>query len=244
MDPFLKHLESLWLFTFSDLKTIVGPKAFFGTVNALAVTAFELELGDQPTSWDILRRIPTTIIWIWINLLPFNVDNQRQLGSIIEDRVNKPWRPIPSRRVTPERAKKWMFCLYIVALLASKFFGGFQQSLVLLFLGLWYNDFGGADVHCLLRNLINALGFVCYASGAMEVALSKGPLYSRRLSLWFLTVGLVVRLVLTSVHSQDMADQKGDRLRGRKSVPLTIGDIPSRWTIAISVLALNDFGDP
>ena len=226
----LYHAYSIWLFTFSDLKTIIGPKTAFGMINALSTRAFLIPL--EPQASQILYRTPRVLFWVWINLLPFEMDNQRQPASIIEDTANKPWRVLPSKRLSPERARLWMLVLYPCAFLASLTLGGVKQCLALMFLGAWYNDFGGADCHFLVRNLINAGGYVSYASGAMEIALGGSLIPSQRLISWFAILGLVV---LTSVHSQDLEDQEGDRLRGRKSAPLTIGDTLSRQSIALSM---------
>lgn len=43
-------------------------------------------------------------------------------------------------------------------------------------------------------------------------------------------------MILTTVHAQDMSDQEGDALRGRRTNPLVIGDGPARWTIATSMM--------
>lgn len=83
-----------------------------------------------------------------------------------------------------------------------------------------------------MRNLIPASGFVCFASGAMEVT------YGDRVRLsvhsvpgrWLAFIGAVV---LSSVHSQDMYDQAGDGMRGRRTMPLVIEDWPSRLLIAV-----------
>ena len=234
----LFDLNSIWLFTFSDLKTIVGPMTVFGTINALSTLAFHFDQNVVPSDIDVVRRTPRVALWIWINLLPFAIDNQRQPAAMLEDSVNKPWRPMPSKRVHPEQAKVWMLSLYPLAIIASMYVGGIRQCLALALLGVWYNDLRGADAHCFVRNIINACGFVCYASGAMEVALAQPLPASTTLISWF---AVIAAMVFTSVHSQDMADQEGDQLRGRKSVPLTIGDELSRWTIAVFVSAFSLF---
>ena len=51
---------------------------------------------------------------------------------------------------------------------------------------------------------------------------------------WFSVVGLVY---FTTVQVQDMEDQAGDNQRQRRTLPLIIGDWPTRWTIAIPVIA-------
>lgn len=38
------------------------------------------------------------------------------------------------------------------------------------------------------------------------------------------------------MHIQDLKDQAGDKVRGRKSVPLVLGEDVARWSIAIPVM--------
>ena len=231
-------LYTIWLFTYSDLKTIVGPKTVFGIFNSLHASAFDLPCLRYSTVW---QRLPLVLFWTWINLLPFSIGNQRQPEAIKEDGINKPWRPMPSQRMTTRQAKIWMLGLYPLAITSSVYFGGLRQCLCLICLGFWYNDLGGADHNPVIRNLINSCGFVCYTSGAMEVAygswipLSPGsPLFR-----WF---SVIATTVFTTVHTQDMYDQAGDSLRGRWTVPLAMGDGPSRITIAIPMAFWSFFG--
>ncbi|RYO75037.1 hypothetical protein DL764_010609 [Monosporascus ibericus] len=62
---------SVWLFTLSDLKTIVIPQTAFGILNALAF----LSEGSSIKWAQVLSRLPRAIFMIWINLLPFAIDN-------------------------------------------------------------------------------------------------------------------------------------------------------------------------
>ena len=235
----IKHdLYSIWLFTYSDLKTIVGPKTAFGIFSSLQASAFDLPSLHYSA---VLKRLPLVLFWTWINLLPFSIDNQRQPKAIKEDGVNKPWRPLPSHRITPRRATIWMLGLYPLAIMSSVYVGGLRHCLCLICLGIWYNDLEGADSSPLSRNLINSCGFLCYTSGAMEVAYGRlipltpgSPLFH-----WF---SVIAAVVFTTVHTQDMFDQAGDSERGRRTVPLVMGDGPSRVTIAISMAFWSWFG--
>ena len=218
------HLKSIWLFTFSDLKTIVGPKTFFGIMNAMAVPVFGIGSAPQPSR--VLPRFLAVALWTWINLLPFAIDNQRQPAAIKEDSVNKPWRPLPSKRLTPEQAGRMITILYPIAFLVSIFLGGLKQCIALIVLGYCYNDCGGSDVSWVTRNLINACGFICFSSGAMEVALGEPLTLKPRLVQWFL---IIAGVVFSTVQTQDMYDQAGDSLRDRKTMPLVIGDGQARW---------------
>lgn len=235
------HLYSMWLFTFTDLKTIVGPSAAFGILNGIAMT-FDSTLASPTTSsiltaHHILCRAPLVVLWVWINLLPFAIDNQRQPDAIKEDALNKPWRPIPSRRLTRDSAKRLMVFQYLIAVIASHILGSLPQCLFLILLGYLYNDLNGGDLSCVLRNFINACGYTCFSSGAMQVVISQvgGSSLCPMLALqpwawWFV---LLACIIFSTVQAQDMYDQRGDAARNRKTVPLVLGDGPARWMIAI-----------
>ncbi|KAI1475580.1 UbiA prenyltransferase family [Daldinia eschscholtzii] len=226
------HTRTLWLFAFSDLKTIVIPSTIFGVVNALAASKYRDSLQTIHYT-EILRRSPLVLFWVLMHYLPFAINNQRTPLAITEDAINKPWRPLPSRRLSPSQAKVLMFSFYVFAQLCSVFItGGLRQGVGLIFLGTWYNNFGGADVNPLIRNAINALGYICFISGAMEVALGVPlPLSTTSvLAKWF---GIISGIIMTTVHTQDMYDQEGDALRGRRTLPLVLGDGPARWITAV-----------
>ena len=134
-----------------------------------------------------------------------------------------------------------MFAFYSAAFFVSLLIGGSKQCVALMLLGYWYNDLRGSDESCIVRNLINGFGFICYASGATEIALGHGPaMLNQTAYLWFSIIGLIV---FTTVQTQDMSDQAGDSLRGRKTVPLVVGDKRARWTIAVPI-AMWSFACP
>ena len=127
-----------------------------------------------------------------------------------------------------------MLVLYSAAFIFSLSFGGIKQRVALMWLGFWYNDLRGADTSCIVRNFINGFGYICYTSGALEVISNVSNISLQPVSMhWFLMIGAVI---FTTIHSQDMYDQSGDSLKGRCTVPLVIGDVKARWTIAIPVL--------
>ncbi|KAI0014480.1 hypothetical protein F4779DRAFT_560073 [Xylariaceae sp. FL0662B] len=228
---FLFHAYSLWLFTFSDLKTIVVPQTIFGILNALALSLDR----DGILEWDkMLVRLPTVAFVVWVNLLPFTIDNQRQQAAILEDKHNKPWRTMPSGRMTETQAKTLMFILYPAAFCVSLWLGGARQCLTLMALGYGYNDLNLADWSWVSRNAINALGFCCFASGALEVALNMPLSSDHRVMIEWL--GIIAAVVFSTVQTQDMADQVGDRMRGRRSLPLAMGDGVARWLTAASMM--------
>ncbi|CAI6336557.1 unnamed protein product [Periconia digitata] len=230
----LYHLQTIHLFTRSDLKTIVAPSTFFALICAFSTPTLQLSHSPLPTL-HIVSRVPKTAFWVWCNLLPFAIDNQRQPSSIEEDKLNKPWRPMPSARISILQATHLMVVLYALAFTISTVItGGSAQCVMLMGLGYWYNEFHGADRDCVVRNFINACGYTCFLSGALEVMLERSVFaFPVLVYEWLFVIGLVV---FSTVHAQDMGDQEGDGLRGRWTVPLVVGDVGARYSIAGFVL--------
>lgn len=224
------NLKTIWLFTFSDLKTIVVPSVIFGLANAsCAHGAYNLpapasSIGHRLSSG--LVTVSAVTLQVWINLLPFAMSNQRQPESIAEDRANKPWRPMPSGRLSRPSVRILMVCFYGAALLVSALLGGLRQSVALVALGFWYNNLGGADRSAIERNAINALGYLSFLTGAMEVATgSRWFAITPALGTWLL---ILASVLFTTVHLQDIPDQVGDRARRRNTMPLVFGDATTR----------------
>ena len=95
---------------------------------------------QNATPADFLYRAPLALFWLWINLLPFTIDNQRYLDFIAEDEVNKPWRTLPFKRMTPRHARNLVVVLYALAISISLRIGGLEQCLSLVVVGFWYNN--------------------------------------------------------------------------------------------------------
>ena len=111
--------------------------------------------------------------------------------------------------------------------------GGLLESTIMIALSWMYNDLGGADENFVIRNLINACGFMCYSSGATVVAAGYGQYeLNTNASKWLAIVGLVV---FTTLQMQDMADMEGDAARGRRTLPLVYGESIAQWSIAVAV---------
>lgn len=222
---FRYHAFTLWLFTVNDLKTMVFPSTAFAF--------FSCSYMGVPTA-QILSRLPSVLLWAWVNLLAFAVNNQRSSSAVTEDRLNKPWRPMPSKRISDTAARHLGMLAYLLAQIASLLAGGgLAQSVSIAVGGHVYNSMGGGSGGCLVRNVLNAGGFVSFASGALEVATSGVPKQSLRPMMgWLVVIALVVA---TTVHSQDMYDQEGDAEIGRRTVPLVIGDRYARWTILVAM---------
>ena len=226
------HLKTIWLFTRNDLKSIVFPETAFGIVSALSGPL--LTTNKDPDILTILHRIPLVLLWTWINVLIFDVANQRLTTSIIEDSVNKPWRPLPSGRINPDHARRLLLAILPLIFVITLYLGGMEETVAMMVLTWMYNDLAGADEHYNVRNLINAFGFMCYSSGATAVASGFGEhTLTPETYVW---IGIVGAIVFSTLSMQDMADQEGDRARDRGTLPLMHGDGFARWAIAIPIM--------
>ncbi|KIW13333.1 hypothetical protein PV08_08521 [Exophiala spinifera] len=204
----------------------MGPGLVFALVASPALSVFGMR---DAVLVDLLRRAPLALFWLWINLLPFTIDNQRQPDSIAEDKINKPWRTMPSKRMAPRQARNLVLVLYALAIITSLRIGGLEQCLSLVVVGVWYNDFQGAE-GVLPRHLINGFGYRCFNTGALEVVLGGRGIHSPTSSL-LVWEAIISATVFTTIHTMDMYDQGGDASRNRKTVPLVVGDNLARWSI-------------
>ncbi|KAK7756329.1 hypothetical protein SLS62_001555 [Diatrype stigma] len=230
-------ISVLWGFTESDLVTFAFPNTAFGILGALAGTfaAADNESGvvPRPPTWrEIVLRLPLVLAFNWCNLLVFNMANQRSALSVAEDAVNKPWRPISSGKITPEQTRRAMLAIIPLSLWYHHLLGLWAYGLGML-AGIWaYNDLGGGD-EAFLRELLIALGYGVFNHGSLRIALgSHGAEVGPKGNLW---TAIISGVVLTTMQVQDLKDQAGDRLRGRKTIVLFLGERFSRGSIAFFV---------
>lgn len=226
------YIHTLWLFTASDITSVVLPGVAVGFASAISGPILTTNL--QPSIWVILSRLPLVFCYNWLNLLILSLDNQLQPQSIPEDALNKPWRPLPSRRLSAAEAKVWLFFTIPTVFAATKVLGGTREAVTHMILTWMYNDLGGADMSFVARNIMNVGGILCYVSGSMVVTASYDQYQLNSAApLWLVVLGCTI---LTTVHLQDMPDIEGDAKRGRQTVPLVCGDCIARISIAGPVL--------
>ncbi|KAL7948443.1 UbiA prenyltransferase family domain-containing protein [Trichoderma barbatum] len=229
------QLNTLLLFTKSDIKTVILPQSIFAITavcSTTKLTTASLGWGSEFAHvWGVASRVPLMLAWIWLNLLVEDIANQRLEGSIVEDAVNKPWRPLPSRRLTPEQARNWLVVAIVVAVSSSIVLGGYTASITLMLFIWMYNDLDGSNSGIWIRNALNACGLMCFSWGALAT-LSGGELLPRGFT-WILVTGAII---MTTVHAQDLPDIDGDMARGRQTVPLLYGETAARVSLAVMVM--------
>ena len=154
--------------------------------------------------------------------------------SVVEDSINKPWRPLPAGRLTLAHARRILLAILPLGFVATLYLGGIEETVALMVMTWMYNDLGGADENYVVRNLLNGVAFMCYSSGATLVACGFGQ--HTFIPSSYTWLGIVGGIVFSTLQMQDLADQEGDRARDRGTLPLVHGDGIARWTVAVPVM--------
>ncbi|KAI9667970.1 MAG: hypothetical protein M1821_000790 [Bathelium mastoideum] len=224
----LRVLRITWGFIESDFFTFAVPNTVFGLVGALAGP--RLLNGPQPILIDVLRRGVVVLFFNFYSLLLFDLANQSSSHSVDEDRANKPWRPIPSGQITSEQTRQVMLFIALAALACNYVLGIWTEGLLIQVLSYYYNELDGGGG--LLRDVIIAVSYGLANRTSLRLAISLENTVSSQGQLWTAVISAVI---LTTMHIQDLKDQKGDRKLGRKTMPLYLGDRSCRITLAILV---------
>lgn len=232
----LFHVRTLFLFTYSDFKTMTIPQSMFAVSALLApksascVTTFEEE--GTHMAEHLLKRVPVMVAWLWFTCLAHNIANQSLPGASLEDAVNKPWRPIPARRISSERARSWLLVIIASALCISYLLDAVLPLTLLLVFVWMYNDLDGSGINIWVRNALNMCGLMCFGWSALSVLAGGQQQLLPRTYAWLLVTGTIV---MTTVHAQDLPDVEGDRIRGRKTMPLVYGERIARLSVTLAV---------
>ncbi|KAI4858743.1 UbiA prenyltransferase family-domain-containing protein [Hypoxylon rubiginosum] len=227
-------LHILWSFIESDFVTFAIPNTAFGVFGAIASPVL-VQGPSSPiptTTAQILHRLPYILGFNVANLLVFDLANQRAPQSVAEDRINKPWRPIPRGQVSMDQVRRLMLVSIPFVLALNYTLGVWQQGTSILVLTWMYNDLRGGD-EAFLREVLIAIAYGLFNSGSLSVAVGSGQhSLSARGVAWVATTSGVT---LTTMQVQDLKDQEGDRVRGRKTIALFLGDQVSRVSISFFV---------
>lgn len=175
------------------------------------------------------------VLWLWMNLLIEDITNQRLPDSVAEDTINKPWRPIPSGRLSGEEAQQILRTLIPVCLFTSAVLQSFEPSVTFMTLVWLYNDLDGAGTGPLQRNMLNAAALACFGWGALTT-LSGSSTDVGCNSVLIYWIAITAAIVMTTIQAQDFPDMAGDKVRGRKTIPLVFNETWARATLAGLVL--------
>lgn len=270
-NPFRKIFNLLllsWEFQESNIPTFLLPNTLFGLLGALSGTLLVLVPSYGPGGYHqhdphhitppaegapgsadegvvspiaILLRFPLVFLFNFLNNLVFDLANQTAPMAVEEDKANKPWRPIPSGRVTREQTRRAMLLAIPLVMAFNWAVGTWNEGMGILVLTWMYNDLGGGDE--LTRDLIIAIAFGLFNGGSLRLSVPAPSSSSSMMMHYEISargytwLAIISGVIWTTMQVQDLKDQEGDRLRGRKTIPLLFGERFSRCMIAVFVAA-------
>ncbi|KAH7920720.1 hypothetical protein BV22DRAFT_1020693 [Leucogyrophana mollusca] len=196
------HLYTMYLFTKSDVKTILLPITIFAVAAA-------------PTT--SLCRFVHCTFWTWFHLLQFCVSNQ--CLSPEEDARNKPWRPIPSLRLSVTQASALRWALLPLCLLVSACYNVMTLGIIFATSVILHNELKLGS-HWFTRNALNAMGYATFDSAATLIAQTDRTHTSDASAITAYYISTLV--IFTTIHAQDFQDEKGDRWEGRRTIPIVM----------------------
>ncbi|KAF9068321.1 hypothetical protein BDP27DRAFT_1327449 [Rhodocollybia butyracea] len=167
-----------------------------------------------PRSSKIFRSYLFLILWLTLYIYWFNLSNQ--ITGVEEDRINKPDRPIPARKVTiPALWPETVCWVLMVALLCGTPLGKhwFFKNFVAMTISTWA--------------LLGA------SWKAIAPLTTRAEHFNLAISCW---AGLLISI-------SDLRDIRGDAAIGRRTLPLVVGTSEFRWMntlffIPISLMVL------
>ncbi|OHE90563.1 hypothetical protein CORC01_14148 [Colletotrichum orchidophilum] len=234
----------IWDFTESNFATFVVPNTAFGLLGGL--TGQPLTSGHAAIL-PVIYRFPLVVAFNWYSVLIFDLANQRGPESVAEDLANKPWRPIPAGKVTPEQTRKAMLVAIPAVLAFNYVLDVWKEGVFILILTWLYNDLRGGDE--LVRDAIIAVAYFLFNTASLKITISGVAAAAAAgaaddvhahvpISIThegYAWAAIISAAILTTMQVQDLKDQAGDRGRGRATVPLFFGDRASRASLAVLV---------
>jgi len=167
-----------------------------------------------------------------MHLLQFNITNQTK--DVEEDRLNKPWRPLPSGRISKSNASRLHLLVSLICMCYSYSVSHLLFSASLsFFLGVTFYHKSSAHGHWVMKSLMNAFGLTCLGFGSTVLA---GCDRSTVDATSKLALALTAAIIATTTHTQDFRDVVGDKMIGRKTIPIIL-PIASRYTPIIALCA-------
>lgn len=157
-----------------------------------------------------------------------------QIFDIEIDRINKPDRPLPSKRMTARQASITVLVLYTASIALAAFVNR-TFLIIVLFTAFATYAYSAPPLRakriCWLANLTIAVprGLLLIVAGWASVAEvnTKEP--------WF--IGMVFGLfVLGAASTKDFADMNGDRAQGCMTLPIVLGVRKAAWVVAASLV--------
>jgi 4-hydroxybenzoate polyprenyltransferase len=230
-------LKILALLSRDNFFFFVVPMLFFGLCAYLCVTPHGSAIGS-------LAALGKISLFMWVYVLSFNT--QHQIFGVEDDRINKPYRVIPSGLATPGEVRK-LFWVTIPALLAVAFWTyTVVPAIILLVANYLYNE-RGWDQTMVGKIVLNT---VAYGAGfwvAAVIGLGEPSTGMPPYLVYWVVVHTACNLLTIAI--QDLRDTPGDKAKGRQTMNIQLGEPFTRrwlcfWVSLFSVVTVAFWSTP
>ncbi|KAI8213892.1 hypothetical protein K4K53_011307 [Colletotrichum sp. SAR 10_77] len=139
-------------------------------VSSILTNGFrDLDTPPPLTLATFFKPLIHAVIWVYANLFLQSLANQRLSGSITEDAANKPWRPLPSGRITSDQTRQIALHLAPVLMIFGAYNGAYRETTSFISFVWMYNDLDASNASIWWRNVTNALGYMTFSAGALAI---------------------------------------------------------------------------
>ncbi|KAI8150586.1 hypothetical protein KHU50_013060 [Colletotrichum sp. SAR 10_65] len=129
----------------------------------------DLDTPPPLTLTTFFKPLIHAVIWVYANLFLQSLANQRLPGSITEDAANKPWRPLPSGRITSDQTRQIALHLVPALMIFGAYNGAYRETTSFISFVWMYNDLDASNASIWWRNVTNALGYMTFSAGALAI---------------------------------------------------------------------------
>ncbi|KAI9367514.1 UbiA prenyltransferase family-domain-containing protein [Aspergillus egyptiacus] len=169
-------------------------------------------------------------IWSYI----FDIANQTT--SVLEDQINKPSRPIPAGLLsTPQAQTRWLLSWIIGPIVMFAWYGPWAALHMLVWeLWVWFSYVWPKYNNWAIHSIFTSVGMVMLMRVANAVMRTSAPHWD--ISAWW-DLPMLPWSMLT-VHLQEFHDMEGDRMSGRKTLPLVLTERGIQWLRVVTAAIL------
>ena len=159
--------------------------------------------------------------------------------------MNKPWRPIPSGIVSVANARILRWILLPLCLSLSISLEAHWQGISLAIAFIVHNELH-LHSHWLMRNACNAWGYASFNAGASAIAGAYYPFHtvfandhtsalgqSTMTTRTLISFAVNALIIFSTIHAQDFRDEVGDKIMGRRTIPIVWPEGSRVWILSI-----------
>ena len=212
-----RELHVAWRFMQNDIWAGVIPGVAF---TAVALRHAPASVGASAQT--LLRSLCYFCLYLYGHTLA------NQIAGVEEDRVNKPGRPLPAGLVSPAGAILRLAVVTALFLLLGWQLGVGRWAALWAVTYLLLNFYG--HLHWFFKNCLPmSVGATAMLCAAWEMAAPLTP------QVWRGVLTIAGFVALTS-PIQDFRDIAGDKVMGRKTLPIALGEWPARVVVGLALM--------